>query len=196
MPLLGLTGYPLSHSFSPAYFAEKFRLLNLHNWSYQLFPLEDISGIQSLISEQPDLIALNVTIPHKQAILPYCGWLSEEVKAIGAANLVLIDRLSGAPMLKAYNTDHYGFEKSLETWYGKHSGRALVMGTGGASKAIQYSLQKQGRAFDLVGRSTTLQYSDLDLSAYELIINCTPAGMKNGSAESLLPLPYEKVHAG
>jgi shikimate dehydrogenase len=199
MPLLGLIGYPLSHSFSQEYFRKKFRDLQLHDWDYQLFPIKNISELPGIIRQNEDLQALNVTIPHKQSVLSYCDSLSEEVKAIGAANLLLIDRMNSKPALKAFNTDSPAFAESLRTWYKDKNGKALVLGNGGSSKAIQYALQKMNIGFDVTGRSLDLDFESVDLSLYELVINCTPLGMNKPGTDfenELLPLNYEQVHAG
>jgi shikimate dehydrogenase len=195
MPLLGLIGYPLSHSFSPQFFKGKFESLGLTDWDYQLFPLPDITALPSLLDNH-ELIALNVTIPHKQSVLRFCTELSPEVKAIGAANLIIISRPDQhKAILKAHNTDYYGFSESLRHWYGAEEGKALILGTGGSSKAVQYALSIMNIHYDVVGRHSTLNYQNIELGDYKLIINCTPVGMKYSESETL-PLPYEQVHEG
>ena len=195
MPLLGLIGFPLSHSFSPRFFMSKFERLGLHDWDYRLFPIEHISELPQLIENHKDLVALNVTIPHKQHVLRFCGTLSDEAAAIGASNLITIKRNGHLNELKAYNTDYYGFTESISDWYRQIHGKALVLGTGGASKAIQYALKQLNIDFDVAGRSGPLTYQNIRLSSYQLIINCTPVGMyrENGSPEECLPLHYEDV---
>jgi shikimate dehydrogenase len=193
MPLLGLIGYPLAHTFSPAYFKQKFKDENHLDWDYQAFPLEYIESLPSLLDSQTELIGFNVTIPHKTGVLKYCHTLSEEVEKIGAANFILIDPKT--KLLSAYNTDYWGFADSLKAWY-TGNGRALVLGNGGSSKAIQYALEILQIPFDVCSRMGELNYSNIDLSRYQLLVNCTPVGMsgvtQDGNGE--LNLPYQQIN--
>lgn len=197
MPVLGLIGYPLGHSFSPAYFQKKFDALGLSDWRYELFAMPDLSELESLIMNNPGLIAFNVTIPHKKSVLEYCQYKDKAVDAIGASNLVLIERLANTVRLHAYNTDYIGFETSLNRHLTRKPSRALILGTGGSSNAIQYALERKGIDCDKIGRKTELSYSSINLTNYNLIINCTPAGMfpteHNGA---ILPLPYHQAQEG
>lgn len=192
MPLLGLIGYPLGHTFSPKYFKQKFKDENLLDWDYQAFSIENLEALPELINSQADLIGFNVTIPHKTEVLKYCYALSEEVDKIGAANFILIDPKT--KLLSAYNTDYFGFAKSLESWYNGR-GRALVLGSGGSSKAIQYALEKLHITFDVCSRKGELNYSNVDLSLYDLIVNCTPIGMSAYTQQEtdILDLPYHQI---
>ncbi len=196
MPLLGLTGYPLSHSFSPAYFRQKFEDEGLSDWDYRLFPLIDADLIPGLTALEKKLIALNITIPHKQAVLKHCQYLSDDVKTIGAANLILINRTEGKnPELYAHNTDHYGFITSLKNSLPDLNGRALILGNGGSSKAVAYALSCAGMPFDIAGRNLKLKYHNVLLQNYRLIVNCTPVGMKTEQGgDELLPLNYEAIN--
>lgn len=192
MPLLGLIGYPLAHSFSPAYFKQKFKDENLLEWDYQAFPLKDLVELPSFLNSQSELIGFNVTIPHKTEVLKYCNTLSEEVEKIGAANFILIH--PETKFLSAYNTDYLGFTQSLKTWY-TGNGPALVLGNGGSSKAIQYALDKLEIPFEVSSRKGELNYSNLDLSQYDLVVNCTPIGMSgNIDKDGLLDLPYHQIN--
>ncbi len=194
MPLLGLIGYPLAHSFSPAYFKQKFKDENLLEWDYQAFPLKDLDELPAFLNSQSELIGFNVTIPHKTEVLKYCNTLSEEVEKIGAANFILIH--PETKLLSAYNTDYLGFTQSLKSWY-TGNGPALVLGNGGSSKAIQFALDKLQIPYDVCSRKGELNYSNLDLSQYTLIVNCTPIGMSN-STQSLpmeLELPYQQINS-
>jgi shikimate dehydrogenase len=193
MPLLGLIGYPLAHSFSPAYFKQKFKDENLLDWDYQAFPIESIELLPTLLDLHPDLIGFNVTIPHKTEVLKYCHTLSEEVDKIGAANFILIDPKT--KLLSAYNTDYFGFAKSLEAWY-NGCGRALVLGSGGSSKAIQYALDNLNISHDGCGRNGEINYSNVDLNQYDLIVNCTPIGMSTYTLHEtdVLDLPYHQIN--
>jgi len=184
MRLFGLIGYPLSHSFSAQYFAKKFASENIQHADYRLFPLKQISEIYSLIKNQPDLHGFNVTIPYKVAILPHLDYITKEAAAVGAVNCVKIERGESGVKLTAYNTDIYGFRESLVPVLKPHHKKALVLGTGGASKAVCYTLEKLGITYTQVSRtghnSNILNYYQLDetiLSENLLIVNTTPVGM-------------------
>lgn len=199
MPLAGLIGYPLAHSFSPAYFARRFDELGMHNWQYRAFPLKSIVDLPLLIRDHPDLLALNVTIPHKQDVLAYCKTLDENVMAIGAANLICIKRNGASVQLSAHNTDVYGFKTSLLGWYVPDGKKALVLGSGGSSKAVAKVLNDMKIPFDTAGRQQTLHYSQVRLSQYGLVVNCTPAGMFNASTTDIptsLDLPFTEANSG
>lgn len=183
MRLYGLIGYPLSHSFSAKYFAKKFETESISDAGYSLFPLESISLLPALLQQQPYLQGFNVTIPYKVAILPYLDSISEEAAAVGAVNCVRIERNASGKILTGYNTDVYGFRNSLLPLLKSFHTHALVLGTGGAAKAVCYTLKELGIKFTLVSRSgdgvTSLNYSDLTVELINdnlLIINTTPAG--------------------
>lgn len=183
---LGLIGWPLGHSQSPEYFAEKFRRLGIEG-SYSLFPLENIEELPMLIEAHPNLCGFNVTIPHKQAILPYLRHISPEAEAIGAVNTVSIERKDGTVILTGHNTDCIGFRDSLAPLLGAVSDQprhALIMGTGGASKAVAYGLSTLGIRHVYVSRHShgqdTIEYDDLTpsiMDTHRIIVNCTPLGM-------------------
>ena len=198
MPKFGLIGYPLSHSFSKRYFTDKFKVLGLEHFSYHLFPLANIGEIRQLLSSHPDLQGLNVTIPYKESVLPFLHDLSPAAEAIGAVNTISISD----HRLKGYNTDVIGFESSLKDLLAdaKHySGlKALVFGTGGASKAVQYVLKGLGVPCLLVSRNPksgdhTYQNLPPELGPeHRLWINTTPVGMYPAPEASLL-LDYTKI---
>ena len=173
----GLIGYPLSHSFSPGYFAGKFEQLGLAA-SYDLFPIENIADFPKLIAQHPDLCGLNVTIPHKRSILPYLDEVVGAAREIGAVNTIQFEegRLIG------YNTDVVGFRTSLLALIGEARPAALVLGTGGAAQAVQYVLRQLECPYTLVSRTRTreaMSYTDLTtahLQAHHLVINTTPLG--------------------
>ncbi|WP_121966381.1 shikimate dehydrogenase [Myroides sp. N17-2] len=175
----GLIGKNIDYSFSRAYFAEKFEKLKNKNSEYVNFDLQSISEFGDLLESQKNLRGLNVTIPYKQSIIPYLDSLSKKAKAIGAVNTIQITK-SGK--LKGYNTDWYGFYYSLKPLLKFHHKRALILGTGGASKAIEYALKKLGLKYTFVSRTkdaNTLLYSELTeeiMAKYTLIINTTPVG--------------------
>lgn len=189
----GITGWPLRHTFSPDYFNKKFTELGI-DAAYLKLPVEEISSFPGLLGANPRLRGLNVTIPHKTAVLPYLDALSEEAKATGAVNC--IDIRNGK--LIGHNTDWYGFLHSLKPLLQPHHTHALILGTGGASKAIAYALEQQGIAYRFVSRNAaaqTLSYSGLDaaiMDQYLVIVNTTPLGMV--PHEDVAPgLPYQHL---
>ena len=186
---LGLIGYPLSHSFSPRYFADKFKKLGITDYQYNLYPLEHINDVCDLL--HGDLVGLNVTIPYKQQVIPFLDHISEEAKAIGAVNTIKIS--NGRSV--GYNTDVYGFEVSLKRLLdGTKPQGALILGTGGAAKAVKYVLSKLGINHLSVSRTSgDILYKNVDqqvMHAHRLIINTTPLGMYP-NIESAPELPYQ-----
>ena len=177
MKLYGLIGKKLGHSFSAKYFTDKFQAENILDAQYKLFEIPNIQCVSDLIAENPDLIGFNVTIPYKQEIIPLLDVLSPEAQAIGAVNCVHIKN----GILTGYNTDAQGFKSTLESFLsGYIPTKALVLGSGGASKAVQYVLGQMGVDFSVVSRNSELNYSTLtsdDIAEAQLIINCTPLGM-------------------
>lgn len=180
----GLIGRNLSHSFSSAYFEKKFLSCGLHNYTYRIFNLKNIGKLPELIDRTPDLMGLNVTIPYKSDVLTYVHSSDEATKAIGAANTLKIVREKGKTIVKAYNTDHLGFSDSLnQALQGIHT-HALILGTGGAARAVAYALGKQHISFIFVSRTkkgkNVISYNDIvkdTMDKHTLIINATPAGM-------------------
>lgn len=184
MRLFGLIGFPLSHSSSAAYFGKKFAAEKITDAEYRLFPFENISDIRQFAEQHKELQGFNVTIPHKISILPYLDIISEEAASIGAVNCVKIDRNESEIKLIGYNTDAYGFQESLIPQLQPYHKNALVLGTGGASKAVCYTLHTLEINYTLVSRcpnsANTLLYSQIDeniLNHNLLIINTTPQGM-------------------
>ena len=135
MKTYGLIGFPLSHSFSKKYFTEKFQNEGITDRQYELFPIENIKSLADLLAENQSLCGLNVTIPHKVGVLPFLNEIEEAAEKIGAVNCICIKRFEGETYLKGFNTDAYGFQKSLEPYLKPHHAQALILGTGGASKA-------------------------------------------------------------
>lgn len=178
MSKFGLVGKNISYSFSRTYFTEKFEKENV-NHTYENFDIPSINDFPKVISETSNLIGLSVTIPYKEEVIPFLNDLDEEAKKIGAVNTI---KVSESKMIKGFNTDHYGFQKSLEAFLPFHKKNALILGTGGASKAIAYALEKLGFDFKFVSRNKTssnLSYDELDENIIQnhcLIINCTPLG--------------------
>ncbi len=188
----GIIGFPLVQSFSQTYFQKKFDTLNIADThQYLQFSIEDIGLLTQIISTHPNLVGLNVTMPHKQNILKYVNEVHETAAACGAANCLHFKNGS----IKAYNTDVVGFEVSLQPLLLEQHKAALVLGTGGASKAVCFVLQKLGIDITLVSRfklANTLLYTDIDqsvLQQHQLIINCSPAGMAPFQ-DSFPEIPY------
>ncbi|MES2396833.1 MAG: shikimate dehydrogenase [Bacteroidota bacterium] len=205
--LYGLIGFPLSHSFSKKYFTEKFEKENISDCEYNLYPIEDINQLPQLITDNPILCGLNVTIPYKESVIPYLDELDETAKAVGAVNCIKILRDTGhgtrdekdkrfpkSPILIGYNTDVFGFRQSIKPFLEIQHERALILGTGGASKAVAYVLKEIGIECFFVSRSKeqesriknqdsgakTFLYEELTdyiISAFKLIVNTTPVGM-------------------
>lgn len=195
MSTYGLIGYPLGHSFSKLYFTEKFNKENI-NSIYNLFPIENINLVSDLISSNLDLRGFNVTIPYKQQIIPFLDEVEEEASAIGAVNVVKIIERDGKRILKGYNSDIYGFYESIRPLIKTCHKKALILGTGGASKAIAAMLKKINIIYTFVSRSAKdgqLSYLDIDapiMKEYTVIINCSPVGMSPNVDEAPM-LPYE-----
>ncbi len=184
MKLYGLLGYPLGHSFSAKYFAEKFAKEGI-DATYKNFEFAEVADAVAYLLQQDDLQGFNVTIPHKQAIMPYLNGLSAEAEAIGAVNVVCVKR-DGDGMVKLLgcNSDVVGFSNSIQPLLRpKLHSKALVLGTGGASKAVMYGLRKLGVEPIYVSRTPKegqLTYNDLTpkvMHDYKVIVNCTPLGM-------------------
>jgi shikimate dehydrogenase len=197
-PLYGLIGKSLSHSFSQRYFTEKFAREGI-DAAYELFALPDMQSLPILLQEQPALRGLNVTIPYKQVVIEQLDELSEDAAAVGAVNTITVS----PNQLKGYNTDIHGFEESLrELLEGQSVDRALVLGTGGAAKAVTYILEQWEIDFRLVSRtpreSHEIGYSDVydfDLTLFPLIVNCTPLGMYP-EVDTAPDIPYEDLGEG
>jgi len=192
----GLIGYPLGHSFSKKYFTEKFEKEGINHTQYELFPLSHIEALPELIRNTPGLAGLNVTIPHKQAVIPFLTALDDTARAIGAVNVISIR----GNEWKGYNSDAIGFETTLRDWLvqrqiisitpnGKWTlekpVQAYVLGTGGASKAVSYVLIQHHISFSMVSRHPDnkighLGYENLEkemvADGYRLWINTTPSG--------------------
>jgi len=195
MRKFGLLGYPLSHSFSQKYFSDKFQREGISDCSYENFSLPDLSRLPAILAD-PELCGLNVTIPYKEQVIPFLHEKNGIVSEIHACNCIRIR--DGKPV--GYNTDVIGFERSLLKKWGSGHTRALVLGTGGASKAVEYVLRKLGVDYRLVSRyprpsTTDLSYIQVDadlLKTHTLLINTTPLGMAP-NIEGYPPIPYEAI---
>jgi shikimate dehydrogenase len=194
MPLYGLIGYPLGHSFSKKYFTEKFEREGWADHHYETFPLASIGELPALLAAQPDLAGLNVTIPYKEAVIPFLHQLSPVVKETGACNCIHI--INGE--LHGHNTDVIGFERSLLRLWQPAQQRALILGSGGAAKAVQYVLTKNNIRWQTVSRNATagaLSYAALTPAHIHenlLLINTTPLGMYPHT-DTAPPIPYEAI---
>jgi shikimate dehydrogenase len=208
MKKFALIGYPLGHSFSKEYFTKKFEREGLTDCVYESYPLQSLSEFEELIRSEPELCGLNVTIPHKIGIMFYLDKVDPAAKAIDAVNCIKV--VKGRPTedffagelssmkvkLYGYNTDAFGFEKSLKPLLKKHHHHALVFGTGGASRAVTYVLHKLGISYKLVSRKSgrkQIKYSDLNkdiIQDHPLIINTTPLGMAP-NIQNCPDIPYE-----
>jgi shikimate dehydrogenase len=176
----GLIGFPLSHSFSKGFFAEKFAKEHIVNTQYENYPIESVDQFHQLWQQEPQLEGMNITIPHKKAVIPFLDHTSTVVNAINACNC--IRKYNGK--LYGYNTDVIGFEKSLQPFLQPHHQKALILGTGGAAAAVAWVLQKLGISFKYVSRSSNgeevISYEALNntiLQEHLLIINTSPVGM-------------------
>ena len=195
MRQLGLIGKTLSHSFSKSYFEEKFQRENITGFSYDLFEIPDIQYIREFLQRHPDVIGFNVTIPYKQAIIPYLDALSEKATAVGAVNTVTIQHIDGQIIAKGFNTDILGFRQSLENV--DTPDRALILGTGGAAAAVTYVLENLGCRCTAVSRNPErgLPYSALTpeiIAQHKLIVNCTPLGTYPNIYEKP-DIPYDGI---
>ncbi len=191
----GLIGSTVSHSFSKAYFDEKFFNEGLRDYHYDLYPLKNVDELKTLLKENPDLYGLNVTIPYKEQVLKFLNDIDPFAKTIGAVNVIKIKN----GKLKGFNTDSDAFLESVDKWFPNTEGsKALILGTGGSSKAVQFALKKLNIAFKLVSREKTLgdyTYEDLEknptiISTSNLIINTTPLGM-TPDMNAMPPIDYE-----
>jgi shikimate dehydrogenase len=192
MKQFGLIGYPLGHSFSKKYFEEKFATKNLQDCVFDLFPIKEIQEYKNLVVQQSNLIGLAVTIPYKETVMPLIDKVSDAAKEIGAVNCIQFK--NGKSI--GYNTDIIGFKKSLLPLLQPQHTKALILGTGGASKAVQYVLKNIGINFLLVSRTennNTITYEDISeelLQSHFLIINTTPLGM-SPNEEGFADIPYQ-----
>jgi shikimate dehydrogenase len=196
MTRYGLIGHPLTHSFSQKYFTEKFNREGIAEARYDLFDMPNIVALPALFNT-PGLRGLNVTIPHKTNVLPYLDRLDDSARKVGAVNVI---RLETDGSRVGYNSDYYGFRQSLEEARSEGQGRAalaLVLGTGGASKAVVAALRDMGIAYKMVSRTPDadgLAYADVPslIADYQLIVNCSPVGTYP-NVTAAPDLPYDQL---
>jgi len=197
--LYAIIGYPLSHSFSPTYFTQKFEREGISNSAYIAMPIANIEKLPEKIAANPNLRGMNVTLPYKQQVMQYLDEIDEGAATIGAVNTIRFRE----GKLKGFNTDAIGFEISLKELLGNmdySNLKALVLGSGGASKAVGYVLEKMEIDYLLVSRNTEkgdLTYEDIKpqlLNEYHLVINTTPVGM-SPKTNTAPQIPYDALHS-
>ncbi len=197
MKKFGLIGFPLTHSFSKRYYDAKIEREQIPAVGYELYPIPAITDFAPLVENDPQLMGINVTIPYKIAVMDYIDQLSPEAKAIAAINCIRIERQNGRkPILTGYNTDVYGFAESLKPLLKPHHDAALILGNGGAAKAVSFALSQLNIAHTVVSRSAgngQLAYEQLNaavIGIHPLIINTTPLGTYPKVAECP-EIPYD-----
>lgn len=201
MRLFGLIGYSLTHSFSKNYFSQKFEKEGVLDCKYELFSIESIHSFKQLIESNSALCGLNVTIPYKEKVIPFLNRLDSTAQAIGAVNCIKIENSSnGEKELVGYNTDAFGFKQSIKPFLETHHERALILGTGGASKAVYHVLNEIGIDCYFVTRDKVhlkdkkgFVYAELNeyvMNAFKLIVNTSPLGTFPDTA-SYPEIPYE-----
>jgi shikimate dehydrogenase len=197
MRLFGLVGKNISYSFSKDYFEQKFIREGISDARYINLDLKDIAEFPEILLKNPDLAGLNVTIPYKEAILPYIDHLSDDVRKIQAVNTIKVIPGHG---LSGHNTDHIGFSESLKPLLTPEHQKALIFGTGGAAKAVCFALSNLGIQSLYVSRNPgphTLAYEDVSgvLAQFKILVNCTPMG-STLAPESFPPIAYHMLTAG
>lgn len=197
MDKYGLIGYPLGHSFSKSYFNEKFENEGI-NAEYINFEIPTLDSLPEILASNPELKGLNVTIPYKEKVISYLDSISPEARAIGAVNVIRVDHKGNDTYLKGFNSDIIGFTKSIEPLLERFHKKALILGTGGASKAVNFGLKSLGLETVFVSRFErpgTIQYSQITpdiIQEYNVIVNCTPCGMYP-HIDECPQLPYEAM---
>ena len=195
MDLYGLIGFPLGHSFSAGFFSEKFSREDL-DAEYRNFEIEDAKDMLQIVKNHANLRGLNVTIPHKKAVIPLLNAMSDDAREIGAVNVIRIIKEGGRTILEGHNSDVIGFTESIRPLLLPHHRKALVLGTGGASKAVAFGLHKLSIETLYVSRrasSDKITYADITpevMQDYTVIINCSPVGMYPHTDESPA-IPYD-----
>lgn len=190
--LFGLIGKDISYSFSKKYFTEKFAQDLYEDCSYENFDIQSIEDFPNVLKNNPNLKGLNVTIPYKESIIPYLDTVSDKAFQIGAVNVI---RFTKKGNLKGYNSDWFGFKKSLKPLLQAHHKKALILGTGGAAKAVAFALDQLGITYSFVSREAnpnTIDYSLINATTFDnhqIIINCTPVGTSPNTKE-FPPIPY------
>jgi len=201
MKTFGLIGYPLTHSFSKKYFTAQFEREGTADSQYELFPLEKIEDIINLVGNDAFLSGLNVTIPHKVSVLPYLAEIDPAAAAIGAVNCIAIQHQEGEVLLKGYNTDAFGFAESLKPYLKEQHTQALILGNGGAAKAVKYVLDQLSISYQSVVRTAVagaITYEEISeelMRSHLLIINTTPLGTFP-NVDDAPSIPYHLITSG
>ncbi len=189
----GLLGRNINYSFSKGYFTEKFRTENLAGCTYENFDIPEITVFPEILKNNPELKGMNVTIPYKEVVIPYLEKLSKKAVIIGAVNTIKVNQKG---KLKGYNTDYYGFMKSLKPLLKKHHKKALILGTGGASKGVAFALKELNIEYIFVSRNekeNRITYDQINANTfneYQIVINCSPVGT-SPNIETFPLIPYE-----
>lgn len=194
--LFGLLGKHISYSFSKGYFTDKFKVLKFTEHSYTNFDIPTIEEFPKIIEQNPNIKGMNVTIPYKEAVIPFLDHLHKKAKKIGAVNTIKFEK-DGT--LTGYNTDCYGFKKSINPFLKQHHTKALILGTGGASKAVAFVFSELNIEYKFVSRNPknkkTISYQDLSekiMKSHPIIVNCTPLGTFP-KIEDCPDIPYKYV---
>lgn len=194
----GLLGYPLTHSFSKRFFTEKFEKENIES-TYENFEIDSIEKFPEVVKNNPEVVGFNVTIPYKEQVIPYLDDLNGSAREIGAVNTIRVKRTESGVHLKGFNTDTYGFETSLKPLLKPHHKKALILGTGGASKALKYVLNKLEIEYISASieelKENEIRYEDIDgkmMADRLLIINATPLGTYP-KVDTFPNIPYEFI---
>ena len=188
----GLVGKNIAYSFSKKYFSDKFSTEYFEGCRYVNFDIQTLEEFPSIIKNNPDLKGLNVTIPYKESVLPFLNKISKKATQIGAVNVIKITKKGN---LKGFNSDYYGFGKSLKTILKPHHKNALILGTGGAAKAVAFALKMLKIEYTFVSREVTektIDYTRINETTFDnfqIIINCTPLGT-SPNIEAFPPIPY------
>ena len=200
MKTYGLIGFPLSHSFSAGYFKKKFEKEGVLDSQYLNFEIPSIEKVMEVIKTNPELQGINVTIPYKEQVLPYLDKLDEAAKEIGAVNTIKIFRDGNKILLKGYNTDIYGFKETLKPLLKNFHHKALILGTGGAAKAVEYVLKNIGLEVLYISRNPENEnersYTELNETAirnFPVIVNSSPLGMYP-NVDTCPEIPYEFIN--
>ena len=189
----GLLGRNISYSFSKGHFTTKFEKENYAGYTYENFDIQEISGFPEIIKNTENLSGLNVTIPYKEEVIPFLDKLSKKAAKIGAVNTI---KFTKKGKLKGYNTDYYGFLKSLSPLLQEHHKKALILGTGGASKGVAFALEELGIEYVFVSRKASekaidySQITDATFEEYQIVINSTPIGT-SPNIEACPEIPYD-----
>ena len=200
MRVYGLIGYPLAHSFSKRYFTAKFSKEKITDAIFHLYEIPDIQDLKKLLDEEKELCGFSVTIPYKEKVIPFLDEIDRDAKIVGAVNSVKVIRKEDHVFLKGYNTDIVGFEQTLAPALKPYHEKALILGTGGAAKAVAYVLSQKGIMYQYVSRKPNagqLSYNDLDaemMKEHTLIVNSTPLGT-SPNVEHCPDIPYELLGA-